>query len=59
MFNNMKDKHIKQTTQSNTQAAAKGQSQNNLPLEFTLGTIYILKAILSIIEGGELKSIED
>ena len=59
MLTAMKDKQIKQDTQSNTQSTQKGASQNNLPLEFALGTIYLLKAILSVLECNQLKDIDD
>lgn len=41
--------------------ATKGSdpTQNNLPLEYAIGTINILKAILSLKEAQQLKAIEE
>lgn len=49
------------TEQGLTHGGGKSEfpSQNNLPLEYVIGTVNILKAILSIKEAGQAHSIED
>lgn len=60
MLLSLQDKQSKiETQQQNVVGGAKAPGQNNLPLDFAVGTAYILKAILSAKESQQLKSLDE